>query len=335
MVLPIRDELLLGWRALGSETQEAGWCRILLAAKGAIRLMVGRHHPGNLEALLLCFPALPKAKASQLPQGRGFSTGSEVFDGEPGCWLSIVRKPQGPLDLFALMAADIVAAINGSNTQNEERLFQFLMARIRAWQHFMKTGREGLSLEEELGLAGEIACLAALIGAGIPYEVAVDAWIGPEDGIQDFEIGNGAIEVKSTLSEAGFPARILSLEQLDDAIRKPLFVAGCRFGVGEGGISLTGRIAAMRQLLSSDAAASERFELMLLRAGYFDSHASKYTRLFVGPELKLWLVDEGFPRLTQASVPAGIRAASYDIELEHAGSAVESIGVAIAMIEGA
>lgn len=334
MVLPIRDELLLAWRALGGETQEAGWSRILLTTKASVRLMVGRLQPGNLEALLLCFPSLPQPKPSHLPQGRGFSTCNEVFDGEPGCWLSIVRKPQGPLDLFTLMAADIVAAVKESGTSVESRVFQFLMARIRAWQHFMKSGHEGLSLEEELGLAGEIACLKELIEAGLPPEVAVEAWVGPEDGIQDFEIGSGAIEVKSTLSEAGFPARIMSLEQLDDAVRKPLFVAGCRFGLGNGGASLPERVDALRAVLIDAAAAGERFELMLLKAGYLDNHVGKYTRQFTGPEFKIWLVDDAFPRLTPSSVPVAIRAATYEIELEHAEHVIESLTVALNMIEG-
>lgn len=334
MVLPIRDELMLGWRALGGETQDAGWSRIPVTSKGMIQLMVGRLQPGNLEAILVCFPSLPKAKPSQLPQGRGFSTSSETFEGEPGCWLSIVRKAQGPLDLFALMAADIVFAMQGDGGRDEGRLFQFLLARIRAWQHFMKTGREGLNQEEELGLVGELAFLEAMITVGVPAELAVESWIGPDDGIQDFEIGHGAIEVKSTLSEEGFPVHIHSLEQLDDSERKPIIVAGCRFGLGEGGCSLTRRIAAMRELLGNELAAGERFELLLLKAGYHDAHTGCYTRLFTGPEIMFWLVNGAFPRLTPSSVPVGIRSASYEIELEHAGNKIASLGEALDMIEG-
>ena len=60
----------------------------------------------------------------------------------------------------------------------------------------------------------------------------LDAWQGPLNGLQDFFIGTGAIEVKATIAPQGFPAKISSLDQLDETQRQPLFLAGVRLALG-------------------------------------------------------------------------------------------------------
>lgn len=50
-------------------------------------------------------------------------------------------------------------------------------------------------------------------------------------------LGDGAIEVKATMSSAGFPVKIGSLEQLDDSVASPLFLAAMRFSRGEDGLT--------------------------------------------------------------------------------------------------
>jgi hypothetical protein len=70
--------------------------------------------------------------------------------------------------------------------------------------------------------------LRAIINAGVPSALAIESWVGPLDAIQASALGTGALEVKATLSAVGFPAKIGSLEQLDDSTRQPLFVAGVR-----------------------------------------------------------------------------------------------------------
>ena len=108
-----------------------------------------------------------------------------------------------------------------------------------------------LSAENEQGLFGELILLDRLVEAELPPRDVLDAWQGPADGLQDFIFGSGGIEVKTTLSAGGFPATISSLEQLDDSLRQPLFVAATKIALhgcghdasGEWSTSSRGRLA--------------------------------------------------------------------------------------------
>lgn len=330
----IRDELILTWKALECASSEAGWSRMNIGSAGSVSIMAGLLQPGNEEALVILFPSLTPVKASNLPQGGGFQVICENFDSEPGRWIAVVRTEAGPFDLFSLMAADIADTLHSSHIYDEAKKYQKMLGRIRAWQLFMKPGRDRLTLEEELGLVGELYCVQALIGAGAPAERAINSWTGPEDGIQDFEIGIGALEVKSTLAVSGFPAKIQSLEQLDDSQRQPLIVAGCRFSLGESGSTLPERINQLYDRIRDTPGCGDRLDILLLRAGFHISQADLYTRRFVGPELQLWLVDDFFPRLTMSLVPTGIHSAFYSIDLEKAGTKIKSMSSALIMLEG-
>lgn len=99
----------------------------------------------------------------------------------------------------------------------------------------MSRGATSLSPEAELGLAGELAFVIALLDSEVPAEEVLKGWVGPDDAPQDFLLGDGAIEVKATMSSSGFPVKIGSLEQLDDSVASPLFLAAMRFSREERG----------------------------------------------------------------------------------------------------
>jgi hypothetical protein len=223
------------------------------------------------------------------------------------------------------MAADVVVTMAASAASTHQRQMQLFLGRVRAWQQFMSRKKGALDPEAELGLAGELVCLERLIGAGVDVHAAVESWHGPLDGLQDFELGSGAIEVKSTLSHDGFPATIMSLEQLDDSIRQPLFLFGCRFALAADGLTLCDRVGVVRLLLEHDPAAAARFENALLLAGFVDTHAEHYTRRLVVSDSRFLRVDEAFPRLVPASVPAAIRRVRYEMDLDATGAPAFSL----------
>ncbi len=88
--------------------------------------------------------------------------------------------------------------------------------------------------------------------AGVAVHVAVASWVGPLDGVQDFEIGTGALEVKTTIATGGFTARIGSLEQLDDDVRQPLFVVGAKLKQVATGQNLPALVAAIKAAVAED-----------------------------------------------------------------------------------
>ncbi|MCW2311481.1 hypothetical protein M2244_001209 [Rhodoferax antarcticus] len=289
----------------------------------------GRRCPDNEEAILAGFSELAIPAAEKLPEGQGFSVERVDLQNDGKTWLALTRKPSGSVDLFLLMACDIAGSLDAEYTLDEHRLVRVFLGRVRAWQEFMRKGAQVLSPEAEIGLVGEISILAAIIDAGIAPDQAIESWVGPLDGVQDFEIGTGAIEVKATLSPVGFSARIGSLEQLDDAVRQPLFVAGARFAQKSGGRNLPEFVDGVRQLIDGHQDAGRLFSERVLAAGYFDMHSDRYPRRFELSSTRVLEVADRFPRLTRGTVPTGISKVKYEIDLDK--SPGESVGIELAL----
>jgi hypothetical protein len=317
-LLTDREALLAAWRALADSTGQQGWRFIPIATHACCQLRAGRHFPGNEEALLAGFRLA--TTPAELPQGHGFAvlTVDMDFGMEPDrLWFALVRQPAGNSEMFTLMATDIVSTLGAASSFDQRAIFRLFLDRIQAWQNFMRREHEGLlSMEAEIGLHGELILLAMLLDAGLEAPYAVKSWRGPLHGLHDFETAAGAIEVKTTASEQGFPVKILSLEQLDPSLAEPLYLAGIHLSADPEGLNLAGRVEGVRQRLRNDSAALLAFSTLLLHAGYADAMADRYPRRFVHDLTRLLQVDDHFPSLTRHKVPSEISAVRYEIDLD-------------------
>lgn len=323
------DECAVAWQSLSGASDEPGWRTIPVTPAGRCQLSAGRRFPGNQEALLASFAGATLPVAEKLPDGQGFSVERVDPHGDGKTWIALARAPSGGAELFATMVADVAGALDAEAGADEVRLLRVFIGRVRAWQEFMRKGAQPLSAEDEIGLIGELAILSAIVDEGVFAASAVEAWVGPLAGLRDFEIGTGGVEVKSTLSAAGFPARVGSLDQLDDSVRQPLFVAGVRLRQVVNGANLPESVEAMRDIVRGDAEAERLLSERLVAAGYFDAHIDRYPRRFKVAGIRVVEVGQGFPRLTRGQVPAGIARASYEIDLDKAPGG--DIGVAAAL----
>jgi hypothetical protein len=281
-------------------------------------LFAGRHLPRGEEAILLGFTNIKPIPDPALPQGQGFEVSNLVGDPTGGgrTCLALTRREVGSLELFALMADDVIRLLERSASETAEIVLQRFLSRIRAWQDFMERKREGaLSPEEEVGLFGELVVLDQLLDAGVAARTALEVWQGPLDGLQDFMFGSGAIEVKTTLSAVGFTASVGSLEQLDETLCHPLFVAGVRLLVDASGRTLPALADAMRDKLSDERVALEAFEIRMIRGGLLATSADRYVRRFSHACTALYVVEGGFPRLTRDTVNPAIRKVRYELDL--------------------
>jgi hypothetical protein len=321
MALPSEsDELTAAWRALEGAERSAGWRTIHVAVGGSSALLAGRRFPDNQEALLVGFAGKGALLPEVLPQGRGF----EVSRAELGAasagrvWIALCRNSAGRLDLFTMMARDVVTTLSDLPNADDATRLRLFLARIRAWQDFMRSDTDGcLAPDAEVGLVGELEVLGSLLGTGIVPPTALDAWRGPLDGVHDFAFGTGAIEVKTTSSPSGFLATIGSLEQLDDSLIRPIFVAAVRVTLDPSGETLPERIERIRAVLTGDPASLGTFGNLLLHAGFIDLAAHRYTRRFSRiSSSRILNVSDTFPRITRASVPIEIRSARYEVDLD-------------------
>lgn len=330
------EEFLLAWSSLSGDDPTPGWQVIALPPAGPVEVQAGRRSPHNAEAVLLAFPSVRLGPAEKLPEGQGFSVERADPASAGQLRLALTRRAAGSADLFAAMACDVVGALDeaASAGSAEAKLLRVFLGRVGAWQEFMRKGSQKLSPEAEIGLVGELILLRAIIEAGVPPAAAVESWVGPLDGVQDFELGTGALEVKATLSSAGFPAKIGSLEQLDASTRRPLFLAGARLRQAESGQSLPHIVAAMRDASVGDAEATRLLSERLIAAGYFDADEDLYVRRFTLADILFVEVKDGFPRLTPGGVPLGVIRATYEIDLDKvagdniaAAEALKKLGV--------
>ena len=321
------NEFLMAWSSLSGDDAEPGWQAIALPAAGPLELRAGRRSPDNAEAMLVGFPSVQLAAADKLPEGQGFAVERADPEGNGKLWLALTRKSAGSAELFAAMACDVVGALDEATaaSADEAKLMRIFIRRVGAWQEFMRKGTQALSPEAEIGLVGELWLLGAIIDAGVLSAPAIESWVGPLDGIQDFELGTGALEVKATLSVTGFPAKIGSLEQLDDSMRQPLFVAGVRLKQIAGGQNLPEIIKVLRLAIRGDAESERLLTERLLAAGYIDLHADSYPRRFDQAGTRIVEVGNDFPRLTSGKVPAGIMRAMYEIDLDKVPG--ENVGI--------
>ena len=310
--------LRTAWRALDGNTGEGGWRTIPLEIKGNCRLLAGRYFPGNEEALLVGFRSVNVPPDKNLPQGHGFRVNriERNIVADVHVWVSLSRLAAGSFDMFALMAEDIVDFLNSRTTESEGSIFHAFLGRIRAWQNFMDRENVGvLSAEAETGLFGELIILDTLLVSGMPAIDAVNAWDGPINGIRDFLIGTGAIEVKTTASQGSFLAKISSLEQMDSSSVQPLYLVGVRVALHDSGTTLIAFADSLRSRFISDSSAQSIYENRLIQAGLIKAHADSYTRRFIHSSTVTFHVNEEFPRLTASNVRIEIRKACYELDL--------------------
>lgn len=312
------EELIAAWRALATTAGSAeGWRAIPLGVSGGRKVRAGRRFPGNEEALLVGFSGVRIPQTQQLPQGQGFLTTKVDLGTEGTVWLALSRQTGGNLDLFTMMTFDILAALAAAATASEEQVLQRFLTRIRAWQEFMRRGTDAvLGPQEETGLFGELIVLRTIIKAGTQPASAIDSWVGPVNGIQDFALGTGAVEVKASIATSGFPVTIECLDQLDDSLRQPLFLAAVRLRLDVSGMSLPAIVEDTRALLGEDSVASNEFNSKLLHGGYVDVASSQYARKFVHAGTRILQITDAFPRLIRAKLPPEIIDARYQFDCD-------------------
>jgi hypothetical protein len=297
--------------------------------------LAGRRQPGGEEAIFVGFRHIVAPPVSQLPQGHGFETLKLSIDptGQNLTWLVLARRGSGSQDLFEKMAEDVVRLLEATPDENEDRTLSKFLIRIRAWQDFMDRHREGiLSPESEIGLFGELVLVRDMIAAGMSPMTVLSAWEGPVDGLHDFTVNDGAIEVKTTLSVGSFLVTISSLDQLDTGLRQPLYLAAVRLSLDESGDSLPEMANGLKETIQHHLAALEFFEIRLIQAGLLSTTSERYSRRFLVKSISLLPIIPGFPTLTRADVHPAIREACYDLDLELSGVLGKNLGDALSVL---
>ncbi len=323
------DEIQLAWNSIQTSQGSSGWNTVAVLQKYPGRFRAGRNFPDQCEALLAGFGKGQILRNEKLPEGLGFHVTRLNSEQDGLVWLALTRSPNGNIELFSAMVSDVLQAILTDSIEESRRELHVFLGRVRAWQEFMRKGAVPLSVENEVGLVGELTLLEKMLEVGLVPEAAIGAWRGPLGGLRDFELGFGAIEVKTTIASNGMIAKIGSLEQLDDSNCKPIFLGAVKYALRECGQTLPEKITAIRSRLESDPITLFEFDDRVLAAGYMTTHSSQYHRRYFLREITILEITESFPKLMHGNVTPGVISARYEINIEPLLS--QDIGLATAL----
>ncbi len=223
-------------------------------------------------------------------------------------------------DIFSMFIQNILEDIENSVTESEG--IKTTLNVVSKWKKlFDKINFNGLTLEQQKGLIGELFFLNYLLKNSKTSTNAVNAWTGAEQEFQakDFTLGSIGIEIKFTSSKQP-RIQISNERQLDAESLSELFlVLYSAEAVKENGISLNSIVEQTRHNISTE---EERniFNGKLQLNGYFDEDKEHYGKMYSIKKIFAFAVTSDFPKIVKNQLPLGIYNTSYSIEI----SAVEN-----------
>lgn len=217
-------------------------------------------------------------------------------------------------DVFSTLCEDLINKV--ANVSNETSLVKELIYRLEKWHLlFEKMGRQGLTLEAQRGLYGELYFLRKFLHTANDPEFCINSWRGTERSAQDFHYTDWAVEVKTTHGKNQQKLHISSERQLDISIIPHIYLIHLSLEVREGhGESLNDIVKELNDILESSPAAQSVFKLKLIEAGYFEHHTEYYEKNgYSIRQENFYKVTENFPKITEAMIPAGVGDVRYSL----------------------
>lgn len=308
------------WRQLETEgAGKSGWSTRLARPEPGARLMVAIDSSGS-RALLLPVGAGAMPPRRIWPNCHGLEIAKMSMGGNTH--LAVRLRDDGFRDVFSALAELLASRVASARTDSEA--VGELFGALRRWQAFLAAGRDGLSIEAQRGLFGELHVLANLLVPALGAGAATEGWKGFAGTNQDFQFASCAIEVKTTSAVVPDSVRIASERQLDEAGSGRLFLhlifvderdvsPGDDRGAGQ---TLLGLVQTCRRAVAGNALASVLLEEGLFQVGWLDLPAGRYdSRQFTIRGQRTFHVREGFPRLIEKMLPAGVGEVSYSLNL--------------------
>ena len=320
------------WEAVFEEsTENVGHFFKRVFGESLHSIFVGYHQPGGRLDLgfEVASSAIRKISLQQVAKGFQVEVGKPAGIKKPGtARVSVILNRESFSDLFKVLAVDLVEHCLSGKTDSDA--MAKVHGRLEHWRKFSeKTPDEGLSVSQQIGLYGELYLLRQLMQDGLDETRAVEAWHGPLRDNQDFCFGPIAIEVKASASNNANEILISNIRQLDNTGLDGLYLYHVsldrRRGAGE---SLPAIVDDHRaQMKKSGSASADLFEDLLIDQGYHSAQSYLYeSEGYTVRSKQLYAVKEGFPRIIESELAAGVVEANYKISLSSTESFKDNLG---------
>lgn len=220
-------------------------------------------------------------------------------------------------DIFILFIQNILEEILNISTENEA--ITKTLNVISKWKKlFDKINFNGLSIEQQKGLIGELLFFNLLLDNHKSVLSILNGWTGPDFNDKDFIFGATGIEIKLTSSKNP-KLRITSERQLNSENLNELFlILYTTEEIKENGFTLNSLIEQIRQKMSRNIEDLKCFNDRLWLIGYYDEDTDYYNQMYSLKTIFSFLVSSDFPKIDSGQLPLGVYNVSYFIELSAA-----------------
>lgn len=257
------------------------------------------------------------SKTIELPNLKQFKfKGVEIFplELENSVELNVFLLENELIEIFSLLIENIIDELQSVN--NEKDALLKILNTILKWKKlFDKINFQGLSLEQQKGLIGELLFIDSLLNHEIPLAKIFNSWTGPEFEDKDFIFGAMGTEIKFTSSKNP-SLKITSERQLDNQNLSNLFLTlYTTVETKNNGFSLNSLVEQIKSKIDVDLEALKLFNEKLIIAGYNDVDYDNYNKLYCLVDSYYFNISTEFPKITKNQLALGIYNTSYSIEL--------------------
>ena len=266
---------------------------------------------GGMPGLMLRVPSFPEP-APRLPRLKNLVLSFRTVEG--GGAFVIGLKERSQAEIFETLCLDVVSA--GEAAESRDDALSRAIQRTRRWHHLLRGGRsDGLSVEEQRGLVGELAFLREL-ATELEPGAAIESWKGPTGSAKDFEFIGACVEIKTLRSAAKPHVTISSEDQLADVEGSRVFltVTNVASAVSPEGLSLHDHVRMTAELFEVADDAFDAWEEAMYSTGYDPENDYDGRRWQLGSST-VFEVIEGFPRVS-TPLPSGVEHVRYTLALD-------------------
>lgn len=240
-----------------------------------------------------------------------------VIDGDNRVFVDLWCSDLNLGNLFERVVDDILGRLTDGADPNT-----VCHMALEDWRDLLHAARAGTSLEDAIGLIGELEILGWLADATSPAD-ALASWWGPERHVHDFySQSNKAVEVKTTQTLDGNRVTISNLDQLDPLHLKLLWLAVVHVRPDTTAPSLDDRI---RKLIGAGINERELVAKVADSGHVFDVPTTIDTRFGIRT-VRLWQVGETFPGLRRSGLTdhilKGVSNVRFELNLDTAGDSL-------------
>lgn len=274
----------------------------------------GRDSAGHYLLVLKCDKADFKEKlARRRIVLSGIKTDLRLIPHTGEAFLMFILQKMENADIFFTLCNDLIQKTKP--VKEIDAAMNILFSRLERWRLFLSRAIKNILSDHEVkGLFSELKFIEICLERQIVSPVTIiESWQSPSGGPHDFVLGHSAVEIKSVAGSQSDSVRISSENQLQTHLEH-LFLnvfllsrdSDCTTGV-----SLNDIVRQVREKFAENNL-QDVFEKRLMESGYIDIPEYDLPCFSVS-EIRTYLVEREFPRITPDTLPEGIKDVSYRV----------------------